>query len=116
MRRLSPCVSVLVWCALGAVNAGAQSIETVGERAMGMGGAFVAVADDSIGTWWNPGALAAAPFVDVAAGWSRSEFRDDGATHGRVTVTAVSLSTPPFGASYYRFRITNIQPAGPTES
>jgi hypothetical protein len=92
----------------------AQAIETVGERAMGMGGAFVAVADDSTATWWNPGALAAGPFVDVAAGWSRSEFREDGATHGRVTVTAVSLSTPPVGVSYYRFRITNIQPAGPT--
>jgi len=101
---------LIAWpCALGA-----QAIETVGERAMGMGGAFVAVADDSTATWWNPGALAAGPFLDVAAGWSRSEFREDGATHGRVTVTAVSLSTPPVGVSYYRFRITNIQPAGPT--
>ena len=94
MRRLSPCVSVLVWCALGAVNAGAQSIETVGERAMGMGGAFVAVADDSSATWWNPGALAAGPFLDVAAGWSRTEFRQDGELRGRATPVAVSLSTP----------------------
>jgi hypothetical protein len=81
---------------------------------MGMGGAFVAVADDSSATWWNPGALAAGPFVDVAVGWSRSEFRANGAPHGRYTLTAVSLSTPPVGVSYYRFRITNIQPAGPT--
>jgi hypothetical protein len=81
---------------------------------MGMGGAFVAVADDSSATWWNPGALAAGPFVDVAVGWSRSEFRENGAPHGRHTLTAVSLSTPPVGVSYYRFRITNIQPAGPT--
>ena len=116
MRRLSPYVSVLLCLLAWPAAVRAQAIETVGERAMGMGGAFVAVADDSTGTWWNPGALAAGPFVDVAAGWSRSEFRDDGATHGRVTVTAVSLSTPPFGASYYRFRITNIQPEGPTET
>jgi len=94
----------------------AQAIETVGERAMGMGGAFVAVADDSTATWWNPGALAAGPFVEVAAGWSRSEFPADVAPRSRVTVAAVSLSTPPVGVSYYRFRITNIQPAGPTET
>ena len=113
MRRLFPCVSVLVWCACAVPGAGAQSIETIGERAMGMGGAFVAVADDGSATWWNPGALAAGPFVDVSAGWARSEFRDNGATRGRVTLTAVSLSAPPVGVSYYRFRITNIQPAGP---
>lgn len=114
MRRLFPYVSVLLCLSACPAALRAQAIETVGERAMGMGGAFVAVADDSTATWWNPGALAAGPFVDVAAGWSRSEFREDGATHGRVTVTAVSLSTPPVGVSYYRFRITNIQPAGPT--
>jgi hypothetical protein len=103
-------VCALVWPAV----TGAQTIETVGERALGMGGAFVAVADDSTATWWNPGALAAGPFIDVAAGWSRSEFRGDGVPQGRTRLTAISLSTPPFGVSYYRFRITNIQPVGPT--
>jgi hypothetical protein len=53
--------------------AAAQTIETVGERALGMGGAFVAVADDSSGTWWNPAALATGPFVDLSAGWARTE-------------------------------------------
>ena len=115
MRRLFRCVSVLWLCALGLpASASAQPIETVGERAMGMGGAFVAVADDSSATWWNPAALAAGPFVDVAVGWSKSEFRQDGERRGRVVPVAVSLSTPPFGASYYRFRITNIQSSGPT--
>jgi hypothetical protein len=96
------------------LRAGAQTIESVGERAMGMGGAFVAVADDSTATWWNPGALAAGPFVDVAVAWSRGEFRQDGEPSERTAPIAVSLSTPPFGVSYYRFRITNIQPPGPT--
>jgi hypothetical protein len=114
MRRLSLCVSVLwLWCALGTASAGAQTIETVGERAMGMGGAFVAVADDSSATWWNPAALAAGPFLDVAAGWSRTEFREGGEPRGRTTPVAVSLSTPPVGVSYYRFRITDIQPSEP---
>jgi hypothetical protein len=92
----------------------AQTIETVGERAMGMGGAFVAVADDSSATWWNPAALAAGPFLDASIGVSRTEFRQDGERTGRTTPVAVSLSTPPFGVSYYRFRITNIQSSGPT--
>jgi len=100
----------LAWPAV----AGAQTIETVGERAMGMGGAFVAVADDGSATWWNPAALAAGPFLDAAAGWSRTEFRRDGEPTGRVEPVTVSLSVPPLGVSYYRFRITNIQPAGPT--
>ena len=36
------------------VPASAQIVESVGHRALGMGGAFVAVADDSTATWWNP--------------------------------------------------------------
>jgi hypothetical protein len=114
MRRLLPSVSVLLCLLAGGADAPAQTIETVGERAMGMGGAFVAVADDSSATWWNPAALAAGPFLDVAAGWSRTEFREDGEPRGRTTPVAVSLSTPPVGVSYYRFRITDIQPVGPT--
>ena len=114
MRRLCPCVSVSLWLCALAWPAGAQTIETVGARAMGMGGAFVAVADDSTATWWNPAALAAGPFVDIAAGGSRTEFRQDGEPRGRTRPVAVSLSTPPFGVSYYRFRITNIQSSGPT--
>jgi hypothetical protein len=111
MRRVFPYVSVLCLLA-GSVSA--QTIETVGERAMGMGGAFVAVADDSSATWWNPAALAAGPFMDASAGWSKTEFRQDGSVRVRTVPVAVSLSTPPFGVSYYRFRITNIQSSGPT--
>jgi hypothetical protein len=94
--------------------ASAQSIETVGERAQGMGGAFVAVADDSSATWWNPAALATGPFADLAVEWSRVQFRRDGDPAGRSRVAAVSLVTPPLGLSYYRLSITDIQPIGPT--
>ena len=45
-----------------AAPAGAQIVESVGSRALGMGGAFVAVASDSTATWWNPAGLAAGPF------------------------------------------------------
>ena len=62
--------SVALACTLAAGSAQAQVIETVGSRALGMGGAFVAVASDSSATWWNPAGIAAGPFVDIA--WARS--------------------------------------------
>src|SRR5438094_8616567 len=36
----------------------AQTFDQVGERAQGMGGAFVAVADDASAIYWNPAGLA----------------------------------------------------------
>ena len=81
---------------------------------MGMGGAFVAVADDSTGTWWNPAALAAGPFWTRRWDGRAPNFVMTASRAGAPTPVAVSLSTPPFGVSYYRFRITNIQSSGPT--
>ena len=66
----SALTSVALVCTLAADSAYAQVIETVGSRALGMGGAFVAVASDSSATWWNPAGIAAGPFVDIA--WARS--------------------------------------------
>ena len=40
----------------------------VGNRALGMGGAFVALADDASGLLWNPGGLSRAPRFEVQAG------------------------------------------------
>ncbi|MBI5199955.1 MAG: conjugal transfer protein TraF [Elusimicrobia bacterium] len=42
---------------LSAVPAGATQWVTMGPRAMGMGGAFVAVAEGPLGAYYNPGAL-----------------------------------------------------------
>src|SRR5689334_1293811 len=40
-------------------GASAQEVaETVGSRALGMGGAFVAVSDDAMAVYWNPAGLA----------------------------------------------------------
>jgi hypothetical protein len=77
------CVSLFL-CVLGTASlVTAQTIESVGERAQGMGGAFVAVADDGSATWWNPAALAAGPFVDVGLGVSRKDQRVAGDGVGR---------------------------------
>jgi len=91
----------------------AQVIETVGSRALGMGGAFVAVASDSSATWWNPAGLAAGPYVDVALARGMMEQRT-GLPARRETTTWFALGTPPVGVSYYRFRLTDAQPLAPT--
>jgi hypothetical protein len=94
-------------------TATAQIVESVGSRALGMGGAFVAVADDSTANWWNPGALATGPFVDGAVGLARTESRGP-LPVSRDAPAWLTVTTPALGFGYYRLRITDIEPAGPT--
>jgi hypothetical protein len=115
--NLKHCHSVfmqaLLFSAASAVSStpcAAQAVEIVGSRALGMGGAFVAVANDATATWWNPAGLAAGPFVDVSLARAVTETRGH-ADARRDTATWFALGTPPFGFSYYRLRLTNIQPA-----
>jgi hypothetical protein len=89
--------------------AAAQSTESVGSRALGMGGAFVAVASDSSATWWNPAGLAAGPFLDLSLARAVTESRGTLPAH-RDTATWFAVGTPPFGFSYYRLKFTDIQP------
>jgi hypothetical protein len=78
-----------------------------------MGGAFVAVADDSSATWWNPAGLAAGALVDVSIGTARSGA-GDALPARHAPAWWLSLGTPPLGVSYYRLRITDIAPVGST--
>src|SRR5215510_10811088 len=87
----------------------AQIIETVGSRALGMGGAFVAVASDSSATWWNPAGLAAGPYLDVAVARGITE-RPKELPAWRDRATWFAVGSPPLGLSYYRFRLTDIPP------
>ena len=91
----------------------AQAIETVGTRALGMGGAFVAVANDSTATWWNPAGLAAGPFVDVTVAGGRAPDGMPSGSTARATTWGLAIATPALGVSYYRWRITDIDPVGP---
>lgn len=72
MKKTIGAVVLIAWFAPGA-TASAQILEAVGERALGMGGAFVGVSTDSTATWWNPAALATGPFLDVTLGWEVTE-------------------------------------------
>lgn len=93
------------------VTAGsAQVVETVGSRALGMGGAFVAVATDSSATWWNPAGIAAGPFLDTAIGRATTQASEHLPAR-RDTSSWFALATPPFGFSYYRLRLTDARPA-----
>lgn len=110
---MAPTAILCIFAVAAGVPAFAQTAESVGTRALGMGGAFVAVANDSSATWWNPAGLAAGPFVDVSLAGTTAEV-DETLPAWRQRTFWFALATPPLGISYYRFRITDIQPFDPT--
>ena len=61
----------------------------VGARALGMGGAYVAVADDSTAVYWNPAGLTNVPHMEVAA---IQQGRED---------TALNFGTNEVGSQYF---------------
>lgn len=98
-------------------DARAQIFENVGVRAQGMSGAFVAVADDATGSWWNPGGLATGAYVSSVV----ERLETTRPTHpppegpGEETTTAAfAVAFPALGLSYYRLRISEMAPAGST--
>lgn len=99
------------------VAARAQTYESIGIRAQGMGGAFVAVADDATASWWNPAGLAHGAYFSAlwefgtthqpdaerdAAGRPQAAWRGGG--------RAVAVAFPALALSYYRLRISQMQP------
>ncbi|MEO6223141.1 MAG: hypothetical protein ABIP90_07805, partial [Vicinamibacterales bacterium] len=61
----------------GAIPASAQTgFEVIGSRALGMGGAFVAVADDPSAVFWNPAGLASGQPAGATIEWVRFRFGD----------------------------------------
>src|SRR5215510_13262349 len=93
-------VVCLLWLT-AASAADAQIVEAVGERALGMGGAFVAVANDSSAAWWNPAAQADGPFFDLSLGGAVTE-RQDAFPAGRNRVTGLTVAMPMVGAQVFR--------------
>jgi hypothetical protein len=91
--------------------AGAQTFDTVGTRAAGMGGAFVAVADDSSAAYWNPAGLAAGNLFTMVLD-RRTVKVDPGSPEGAGSGSGllISLGMPALGLSYYRLRSTILTP------
>jgi hypothetical protein len=97
-KTLVSVVCTLVVCA--PLSARAQPYESVGIRAQGMAGAFVAVADDATASWWNPAGLATSrSFADLVV------LAEQGGNRG------IALGFPSLGLSYYRLNISQIQPS-----
>jgi len=90
--------------------AAAQTFETAGARALGMGGAFVGVADDVTAIWWNPAGLATGGFFSLAVERHAFEQRRPelfgGAPPAERSTFFLGAGSLPLGLSYVRTRET----------
>ncbi len=95
----------------------AQSFDSVGSRALGMGGAFVAVADDASATWWNPAGLPNSLIIDgIAEGdadrlINRSDPPISESTAAKRSAGGLAFVFPAVGLSYFRTRQSRLEPA-----
>jgi F plasmid transfer operon, TraF, protein len=115
MRRIVvPLAIAALLVVIGPVDSMAQTFEVIGTRAAGMGGAFVAVADDASAVYWNPAGLAlGGALFGLVADTSRSESDPkDGQNGGKQSGTLLALTTPPLGLSYYRLSATRVSASG----
>ena len=111
MRRISiPTVLLLLVFSQHPGIAYAQTFESVGTRAAGMGGAFVAVADDASAVYWNPAGLAlGGSYFSLAIDGGMSEADPAPKPYaGRQSGTLIALTTLPLGLSYYRQSSTHL--------
>jgi hypothetical protein len=110
--RVLPVVMVALGTAWPTVAGAQQVFESVGERALGMGGAFVAVADDATAVHWNPAGLASGTPAGMTIGWYRfqsgNQQQPPDAGPLRRSSTFTSLGTWPVGVSYGRFESSSL--------
>jgi hypothetical protein len=109
-------VPALVVCTfIAARPSAAQPFDAVGTRAKGMGGAFVAVADDASATWWNPAGLANGAYLNAIIERGRSDEPADPASVSgpavRTATTSFAFAYPALGLSYYSLRVSQVAPA-----
>ena len=95
-RVLASFLVAFVFAGPLAPSARAQTTDQVGIRALGMGGAFTAVADDAAATWWNPAGLASGAYFNAILEYAHP---DEGPGDG---LRGVAFAFPALGLSYYR--------------
>jgi hypothetical protein len=95
-------------CLVGTPARAQQVFESVGSRALGMGGAFVAVADDGSAAFWNPAGVALAPKGNLTVEWTRFQTgnQDQPPAPGPTTRTASFAS---FGSSNFCLSYASLQ-------
>jgi hypothetical protein len=113
MVRIVCWLALVVGClGVGSGLASAQSFEVLGSRPAGMGGAFVAVADDVSGVYWNPAGLALGAYFSLLVDYSSAEATPDGTVRaGSRSGSIIALAAPMIGLSYYRLRATTLSEA-----
>jgi hypothetical protein len=99
MLRITASTVVALLLLAGAVQANFLETE-LGARAMGMGGAFVAVADDVTALHWNPAGLAGLPGVQVF-GMRTSVYSIDGLSEDAV-LTSYGTGSMGYGLGWMR--------------
>ena len=102
---------VVLFLLVSAGRVDAQVFETVGVRALGIGGAFVAGADDATAIYWNPAGLTDVFFSGVLdVHWTDTRLDPDPLRREGTSefTTLAALATPTRGLSYYR----RAQPGG----
>jgi F plasmid transfer operon protein TraF len=89
----------------------AQTFDAMSTRAQGMGGAFVAVADDASAVYWNPAGLASGAYFSLVLDrTSGAASPSDALRGGAASGWLLALSTSPLGLSYYRLSQTSVGP------
>jgi len=110
IRALRPAAVAAVLTVLFPTTGRAQIFETIGIRAQGMSGAFVAVSDDATTTWWNPAGLASGGYFNGIIEFDRVD--NPASTRAR----AVAFNVPSLGLSYCRLALNGMRPGDPTGS
>jgi len=100
----------------------ARAQDGPGTRAAGMGGAFVAVADDASAVYWNPAGFATGPVFNVQVDYGEADLTpgdpsDPDAIGGRRSTRLIGLGVPPLGLGYYRlYSLHVVAPSPAAES
>jgi F plasmid transfer operon, TraF, protein len=110
-----PLARVVVAVAVVALphTSSAQSIDALGTRPAGMGGAFVAVVDDASAVYWNPGALATGSYFSLSVDRTQGRTDTSEPAAGSRSGLLITLAAPVVGLSYYRLRATTLTPPDP---
>jgi F plasmid transfer operon, TraF, protein len=111
MRLIERFLVVMLMLGAMIAPAGAQSFEAVGTRAAGMGGAFVAVADDASAAYWNPAGFAAGSYFSLVLDRNSAEVQPSTGPAGKESGLLIALGMPALGLSYYGLRSTTVAPA-----